>query len=37
MDHIHDLMLRPGSEGWEKEVRPGYRFLFDVWGCEYDA
>ena len=29
VDHIHDLKLRPGSEEWDAQVAPGYRFLFD--------
>ena len=28
--HIHDLHLKPGARGWEEQVAPGYRFLFDV-------
>ncbi|KAI1840571.1 hypothetical protein JX266_013235 [Neoarthrinium moseri] len=27
--HIHDLQLRPGTQKWEEQVEPGYKFLFD--------
>ena len=27
--HIYDLNLRPGSDGWEQGVAPGYKFLFE--------
>nr|AOO87096.1 polyketide synthase [Alternaria alternantherae] len=28
--HIHDLHLKPGSEEWNDQVEPGYRFLFEI-------
>ncbi|KAI9811990.1 MAG: Type I Iterative PKS [Pycnora praestabilis] len=28
--HIFDLFYRPGREGWDQEVVPGYEFLVDV-------
>ncbi|KAL6155028.1 Type I Iterative PKS [Exserohilum turcicum] len=28
--HIHDLHLKPGSEAWDKQVEPGYRFLLET-------
>lgn len=30
--HIFDLFHRPGRDGWETEVVPGYEFLVDVVG-----
>ena len=28
--HIFDLFCRPGRDGWETDVVPGYQFLVDV-------
>ncbi|KAL9636860.1 MAG: hypothetical protein Q9164_002564, partial [Protoblastenia rupestris] len=28
--HLFDLSLRPGDEGWESDVLPGYRFLLQM-------
>lgn len=28
--HIHDLHLEPGSNEWEDQVEPGYRFLLEI-------
>ena len=30
--HIHDLTLMPGTERWERQVAPGYEFLFEALG-----
>lgn len=30
--HIFDLFCRPGRDGWDTEVVPGYKFLMDVLG-----
>lgn len=30
--HIHDMSLRPGMERWQREVAPGYDFLFQALG-----
>jgi acetyl esterase/lipase len=28
--HIHDLKLKPGIAGWERDVAPGYKFFLDI-------
>ena len=28
--HIFDLFYRPGRDGWDTDVVPGYQFLVDV-------
>ena len=31
-EHIHDLGLRPGDEGWQEGAGVGYAFVFQVVG-----
>ena len=31
-EHIHDLTLKPGDEGWQEGVGVGYAFVFQVLG-----
>lgn len=30
ISHLHDVHLRPGMEGWDDHVLPGYKFLMDA-------
>jgi acetyl esterase/lipase len=35
--HIFDLQLTPGTSEWDKQIAPGYYFLFDALGLNYNA